>query len=48
MFAFGFAFNSITLVVPFLIIGAGCDDVFIIVHAWRKTNRSDQLDARIG
>uniref|UniRef100_A0A915C1G2 SSD domain-containing protein n=1 Tax=Parascaris univalens TaxID=6257 RepID=A0A915C1G2_PARUN len=47
MLALGFAFNSITLVVPFLIIGAGCDDVFIIVHAWRKTNRSDQLDARI-
>ncbi|CTQ86900.1 SSD domain-containing protein [Caenorhabditis elegans] len=47
LFLFGFPFNSITLVMPFLIIGVGCDDVFIIIHAMRKTDKSESLEDRI-
>uniref|UniRef100_A0A0N5AXW8 SSD domain-containing protein n=1 Tax=Syphacia muris TaxID=451379 RepID=A0A0N5AXW8_9BILA len=43
----GLPFNSITLVVPFLIMGVGCDDTFIIVHAWRRINRSCPSHIRI-
>uniref|UniRef100_A0A0N4U1D9 SSD domain-containing protein n=1 Tax=Dracunculus medinensis TaxID=318479 RepID=A0A0N4U1D9_DRAME len=43
LLAIGNEFNSITLVVPFLIMGVGCDDVFIIVHAWRKTSSNDLI-----
>ncbi|TKR87382.1 hypothetical protein L596_011787 [Steinernema carpocapsae] len=47
MLLIGLPFNSITLVMPFLVIGVGCDDVFIIQHAWRKTNKKDNLETRI-
>ncbi|KAK0411947.1 hypothetical protein QR680_005936 [Steinernema hermaphroditum] len=47
MLLIGLPFNSITLVMPFLVIGVGCDDVFIILHAWRKTNKEDSLETRI-
>ncbi|CAL2043930.1 unnamed protein product [Caenorhabditis brenneri] len=47
LFLFGVPFNSITLVMPFLIIGVGCDDVFIIIHAMRKTNKNDTLEEQI-
>uniref|UniRef100_A0A1I7Y8Y4 SSD domain-containing protein n=1 Tax=Steinernema glaseri TaxID=37863 RepID=A0A1I7Y8Y4_9BILA len=47
MLLVGLPFNSITLVMPFLVIGVGCDDVFIILHAWRKTNKEDTLETRI-
>ncbi|VDD91725.1 unnamed protein product [Enterobius vermicularis] len=40
-------FNSITLVVPFLIIGVGCDDSFIVVHAWRRSKDCSTLQTRI-
>ncbi|CAJ0569337.1 unnamed protein product, partial [Mesorhabditis spiculigera] len=40
----GLPFNSITLVMPFLIIGVGCDDVFIIIHAHRKANKNSSLE----
>ncbi|CAI5453366.1 unnamed protein product [Caenorhabditis angaria] len=44
---FGLPFNSIVLVMPFLIIGVGCDDVFIIIHAMRKTDKSQSLEHQI-
>ncbi|KAK5983363.1 hypothetical protein GCK32_008824, partial [Trichostrongylus colubriformis] len=47
LFLFGFPFNSITLVMPFLIIGVGSDDVFIIIHAMRKTNKKMSLEDQI-
>lgn len=47
LFLFGLPFNSITLVMPFLIIGVGCDDVFIIIHAMRKTDKSESLEDQI-
>ncbi|CAB3398104.1 unnamed protein product [Caenorhabditis bovis] len=47
MLLFGVPFNSITLVMPFLIIGVGCDDVFIIIHAMRKTDKTKSLEHQI-
>ncbi|VDM70231.1 unnamed protein product [Strongylus vulgaris] len=47
MFLLGFPFNSITLVMPFLIIGVGSDDVFIIIHAMRKTDKRRPLEEQI-
>ncbi|KAK6042046.1 patched family protein [Cooperia oncophora] len=47
LFLLGFPFNSITLVMPFLIIGVGSDDVFIIIHAMRKTNKKMPLEDQI-
>ncbi|XGW06923.1 hypothetical protein V3C99_016883, partial [Haemonchus contortus] len=47
LFLLGFPFNSITLVMPFLIIGVGSDDVFIIIHAMRKTNKRMSLEDQI-
>uniref|UniRef100_A0A8R1DPB4 SSD domain-containing protein n=2 Tax=Caenorhabditis japonica TaxID=281687 RepID=A0A8R1DPB4_CAEJA len=47
LFLFGLPFNSITLVMPFLIIGVGCDDVFIIIHAMRKTDKTESLEDQI-
>ncbi|KAK5981865.1 SSD domain-containing protein, partial [Trichostrongylus colubriformis] len=32
---------------PFLIIGVGSDDVFIIIHAMRKTNKKMSLEDQI-
>ncbi|RCN39422.1 patched family protein [Ancylostoma caninum] len=48
LFLMGFPFNSITLVMPFLIIGVGSDDVFIIIHAMRKTDKRTSLEDQIG
>lgn len=47
LFLLGFPFNSITFVMPFLIIGVGCDDVFIIIHAMRKTNKKMPMEDQI-
>ncbi|PAV91436.1 hypothetical protein WR25_06406 isoform G [Diploscapter pachys] len=47
LFLFGFPFNSITLVMPFLIIGVGSDDVFIIIHCMRRTNPKHSLEEQI-
>ncbi|ETN70385.1 patched family protein, partial [Necator americanus] len=47
LFLLGFPFNSITLVMPFLIIGVGSDDVFIIIHAMRKTDKRKSLEDQI-
>ncbi|WKY12896.1 hypothetical protein Q1695_004034 [Nippostrongylus brasiliensis] len=47
LFLLGFPFNSITLVMPFLIIGVGSDDVFIIIHAMRKTCKKMPLEDQI-
>ncbi|GMS80092.1 hypothetical protein PENTCL1PPCAC_2267, partial [Pristionchus entomophagus] len=43
----GVPFNSITLVMPFLIIGVGSDDVFIIIHACKKTDKKAPLEEQI-
>lgn len=48
LFLFGVPFNSITLVMPFLIIGVGSDDVFIIIHAMRKSDKKKSLEEQIG
>ncbi|KJH46706.1 patched family protein [Dictyocaulus viviparus] len=47
LFLFGYPFNSIVLVMPFLIIGVGSDDVFIIIHAMRKTDKRMSLEDQI-
>ncbi|CAD6186807.1 unnamed protein product [Caenorhabditis auriculariae] len=47
LFLLGYPFNSIALVMPFLIIGVGSDDVFIIIHAMRKTDKRKSLEEQI-
>uniref|UniRef100_A0A914QJS8 SSD domain-containing protein n=1 Tax=Panagrolaimus davidi TaxID=227884 RepID=A0A914QJS8_9BILA len=32
----GFAYNSIMAVAPFLLLGIGVDDAFLLLHCWRK------------
>ncbi|EYC42789.1 hypothetical protein Y032_0518g2822 [Ancylostoma ceylanicum] len=36
----GFPFNSIMCITPFLVMGIGVDDAFLLLHAWRR--HSDQ------
>lgn len=47
LFLVGVPFNSITFVMPFLIIGVGSDDVFIIIHAMRKTDKKKSLEEQV-
>ncbi|CAJ0607839.1 unnamed protein product [Cylicocyclus nassatus] len=32
----GFPFNSIMCITPFLVMGIGVDDAFLLLHAWRR------------
>nr|XP_054772736.1 patched domain-containing protein 3-like isoform X1 [Lytechinus pictus] len=44
----GVPFNIVAASMPFLIIGIGIDDMFIMIAAWRKTNPQDTVEERMG
>ncbi|XP_030839104.1 patched domain-containing protein 3 isoform X3 [Strongylocentrotus purpuratus] len=44
----GVPFNIVAASMPFLIIGIGIDDMFIMIAAWRKTNPRDSVEERMG
>nr|XP_045594269.1 patched domain-containing protein 3-like [Procambarus clarkii] len=44
----GFEFIGINLVGPFLLLGIGMDDVFVMLAAWRRTRLQDSVPERMG
>ncbi|XP_035695770.1 patched domain-containing protein 3-like [Branchiostoma floridae] len=43
---FGVRFNALVAAMPFLVIGVGVDNMFILLAAWRKTNPWDSVQDR--
>lgn len=52
--AFGFVMHcgvqyiDINIAVPFLMLGIGMDDTFVLLAAWRRTNPKDSVEERMG
>ncbi|XP_078672064.1 patched domain-containing protein 3-like [Branchiostoma floridae x Branchiostoma belcheri] len=42
----GIKFNTLVAAMPFLVIGVGVDNMFILLAAWRKTNPWDSVEER--
>ncbi|XP_067122463.1 patched domain-containing protein 3-like [Centruroides vittatus] len=47
VFACGVPFIDILVAVPFLLLGIGLDDTFVMLAAWKKTNPNANVDERI-
>ncbi|UYV64433.1 daf-6 [Cordylochernes scorpioides] len=47
MLLLGVEFISINLVIPFVLLGIGMDDTFVLLAAWRRTERSQSLEKRL-
>ena len=45
---FGMDFIGINLAAPFLMLGIGIDDTFVLLAAWRRTSIHDSVPARLG
>ncbi|XP_066280920.1 patched domain-containing protein 3-like [Branchiostoma lanceolatum] len=44
----GVKFTSVVASMPFLIVGIGVDDMFIMIAAWRKTHPGGSVEERMG
>ncbi|XP_067118254.1 patched domain-containing protein 3-like [Centruroides vittatus] len=44
----GFKCTPVNIIVPFLILGIGVDDAFVLIAAWRRTNPKDNVQIRMG
>eukprot|EP00058_Branchiostoma_floridae_P024565 XP_002610055.1 hypothetical protein BRAFLDRAFT_125689 [Branchiostoma floridae] len=44
----GVTFTSVVASMPFLIVGIGVDDMFIMLAAWRKTHPGGSVEERMG
>lgn len=44
----GIPVTTITIIVPFLILGIGMDDTFIMLSAWKKTDTKKSVERRMG
>jgi len=45
---FGMDFIGINLAAPFLMLGIGIDDTFVLLAAWRRTSVHDSVPVRLG
>ncbi|KAJ8027871.1 Patched domain-containing protein 3 [Holothuria leucospilota] len=44
----GVPFNQVVASMPFLVLGIGLDDMFIMLAAWRRTNPFSTVETRMG
>lgn len=44
----GIPYIDIVLSIPFLMLGIGIDDSFVLIAAWRRTNPKDSVEDRMG
>ena len=44
----GMEFIGINLAAPFLMLGIGIDDTFVMLAAWRRTSVHDPVSVRVG
>lgn len=44
----GVPFNQVAASMPFVIVGIGLDDTFIMLGAWRRTNPHSSVETRMG
>ncbi|XP_023234997.1 patched domain-containing protein 3-like [Centruroides sculpturatus] len=44
---FGMKYTETNLVIPFIVVGIGLDDSFVLLAAWRKTNPKDSVEKRM-
>lgn len=44
----GVPFTSISQVVPFIVLGIGVDDMFILVNSFERTDRAESIPRRLG
>ncbi|XP_023235016.1 patched domain-containing protein 3-like [Centruroides sculpturatus] len=43
----GMKYTEANLIVPFIVVGIGLDDSFVLLAAWRKTNPKDSVEKRM-
>ncbi|XP_067141308.1 patched domain-containing protein 3-like [Centruroides vittatus] len=44
----GMEYVDINMAIPFLMLGIGIDDSFVLLSAWRRTNSNDEVKKRMG
>ncbi|XP_067135805.1 patched domain-containing protein 1-like isoform X2 [Centruroides vittatus] len=43
----GMKYTETNLIIPFIVVGIGLDDSFVLLAAWRKTNPKDSVEKRM-